>query len=462
MRTAILPWLVAGTFFMELLDGTVIATALPQMGQSFGVGPADLSIGMTAYLLTLAVFIPVSGWVADRFGARAVFGGAIVLFTLSSVACGASVELWQFVAARMVQGLAGAMMTPVGRMVVIRATPKHRLVQAISTITWPGLLAPVLGPPVGGFITTFLTWRWIFWLNLPLGLLALGMVLTFVSDERGTARPFDRVGFFLSGAALAGIMGGLDELGRPGASLVWAAVILVVSAGLAVAAVRHANKHPHPMLDLSASRVPTLRVNLLWGGFFRVGFNTIPFLMPLLLQVGFGMSAFDAGLLILYGAAADLASKFMLPTLYRRVGFRRVLVANGTLGALTLAAFALLRPSTPDWGIVAAMLVHGFSRSVQFGALNTLSFVDVAPSQTGPASTLVSMLNQMSTGLGIGFAAVLVHALAWGGGGDASRPDLWVFRAAFVIASLLPLMAVPFYARLPRDAGASIFLPKPG
>jgi EmrB/QacA subfamily drug resistance transporter len=251
----LLPLLVAVTFFMENLDGTVIATALPQMGASFGVGPADLSIGLTAYLLTLAVFIPVSGWVADRFGGRTVFAAAITVFTLASLLCGLSNSVTAFVLARIVQGIGGAMMVPVGRMVVMRATPKPDIMRAMATITWPGLVAPVLGPPVGGFITTYATWRWIFWLNLPVGLIALILALTLVPNERGQRRPFDRAGFILSGAALAGLMYGLDEFARPGADWRAAAAILLTSAALAVLAVRHA-KAPaasHPLRSISGA-----------------------------------------------------------------------------------------------------------------------------------------------------------------------------------------------------------------
>ena len=424
MSLPVLPLLVAVTFFMENLDGTVIATALPQMGASFGVGPADLSIGMTAYLLTLAVFIPVSGWVADRFGARTVFTSAIFLFTLASLLCGLSNSVSAFVLARIVQGIGGAMMVPVGRMVVMRSTPKPQMMRAISTITWPGLVAPVLGPPVGGFITTYATWRWIFWLNLPIGLVALALAVYLVPNERGHRRPFDYVGFALSGAALSGLMYGLDELGRPGANWRIAAAILLVSAGLGILAVRHARRHRHPMLDLGPTRIPTFAVNIWSGSLFRIAFNAMPFLVPLLLQVGFGMTAFDAGLLILIGAAGDLAAKTITVRLFRAAGFRPVLIANSILGALALLSTLLLTRGSSHWEIAAVLLGYGLTRSLQFSAGATLALADIPPSLAAPASTLLSMIMQMTSGMGVAFGAIVLHLAVWLHGGNPDTPGV--------------------------------------
>jgi EmrB/QacA subfamily drug resistance transporter len=450
----LLPLLVAVTFFMENLDGTVIATALPQMGASFGVGPADLSIGLTAYLLTLAVFIPVSGWVADRFGGRTVFAAAITVFTLASLLCGLSNSVTAFVLARIVQGIGGAMMVPVGRMVVMRATPKPDIMRAMATITWPGLVAPVLGPPVGGFITTYATWRWIFWLNLPVGLIALALALTLVPNERGQRRPFDRAGFILSGAALAGLMYGLDEFARPGADWRAAAAILLTSAALAVVAVRHAKRHPHPMLDLGPSRIPSFAVNIWSGSAFRIAFNAMPFMVPLLLQVGFGMTAFDAGLLILIGAAGDLAIKAITVPLFRAAGFRRVLIVNSVLGALALLATTLLSRGSPAWTIALVMLGYGVTRSLNFSAGATLAMVDIPPGLAAPASTLMSMLMQMSSGMGVAFGAITLHAAVWFRGGNPDAPDIADFRIVFAAAALLALSAVIGYIKLSPAAGA--------
>lgn len=452
----VLPLLVAGTFFMENLDGTVIATALPQMGASFGVGPADLSIGMTAYLLTLAVFIPVSGWVADRFGARSVFATAILIFTVASVACGLATSIDQFVAARIVQGAGGALMTPVGRMVVVRGTPKQHLVRAIGTITWPGLVATVIGPPVGGLITTYATWRWIFWLNLPLGLVALVLVWRLVPNDRGNSRPFDRVGFVLSGAALAGLMEGMDELGRPGASWWVALGILAVCAGLGALAVRHARGHPHPLLDLGPAGIPTFAVNIWSGSLFRIGYNAMPYLVPLLLQVGFGMSAFAAGSLILIGAIGDVAMKTVTTRLFRWFGFRNVLMVNCLIGTAALASFSLLRPGVAEWAIAGLLLFYGCTRSLQFTATTTLAFADVPPALAAPASTLVSMLMQMTTGMGVAFGAIVLHGVVWMHGGSAILPGIIDFRLCFLAAAAVTLLSMIGYWRLSPDAGSAI------
>ena len=453
----IVPLIVAGTFFMENLDGTVIATALPQMGGSFAVQPAALSIGITAYLLTLAIFIPISGWVADRFGARTVFGGAITVFTAASVVCGLSGSLWQFTGARVVQGIGGAMMVPVGRMVVLRSTDKRDLMRAMSTITWPGLVAPVLGPPVGGFITTYATWRWIFFLNVPLGLLALALVLWFIANDRGPERrPFDAVGFVLSGTALAGLMYGLDQIGNARADGAVTAAILLCCTALGLVAVRHSLRHPTPLLDLSPCRIPTFAANIWAGSLFRIAINTIPFLAPLLLQTLFGMSAFKAGLLILIGASGDLAMKTVTTPILRRFGFRIVLLVNGTCTATAIVAFSVLSPGVPEWLIAAVLLAGGICRSMQFTAFSTLAFADIPPQKTAPASTLTSMVIQMTLGMGVAFGAVALHLAALLHGGGSEAPTILDFRLAFAAAGCVAAASLLGIARLDRGAGASV------
>ena len=287
---------------MENLDGTVIATAMPQMARSFGASPVDLNIGMTAYLLALAVFIPISGWLADRFGARRVFAGAIGLFTASSVLCGLSNGLWEFTAARVLQGLGGAMMVPVGRLVVLRTTAKQDLLRSIAYITWPGLAAPILGPPVGGFITTYASWRWIFLLNVPLGLLGVVLAHWLIPNSRSSQkRPFDWIGFILISAACVSLMYGLDLIGRHEIHRLTTGLLLVCSLALGVAAVWHVRRHPHPLIDLSSLRVPTFAVTIWGGSLFRIAIGATPFLLPLMFQIGFGMNAFTSGLLVLSG-----------------------------------------------------------------------------------------------------------------------------------------------------------------
>src|ERR1700722_19358647 len=292
----LIPVLVAGAFFMGNLDGTVIATALPQMAQSFQVGPVSLNVGMTAYMLTLSVFIPISGWIADRFGARTVFGGAIAVFTVSSVFCGLSNGLAEFVTARVIQGIGGAMMVPVGRLVVLRSTEKQHLLRATSFITWPGLAAPVLGPPVGGFITTYASWRWIFFLNVPLGLIGIVLSALWISNNREDRnRPFDWTGFVSSAVACSTLMYGLELVGQQPTP--WPEITLLLSLSLATGwlMVWHSERHPTPLISLSSLRIRTFAVTIWGGSLFRIAISVIPFLLPLLFQIGFGLSAFRSG-----------------------------------------------------------------------------------------------------------------------------------------------------------------------
>ena len=288
--------LVAGTFFMENLDATVITPAIPQMARSFAVRPIDLNSGVSAYMLTLGIFIPVSGWVADRFGARKVFAAAISVFTLASLVCGLAQTLPEFVLVRILQGIGGAMMVPVGRLVVLRVTPKDRLIQAIATLTWPALVAPVLGPPLGGLIADQAGWRWIFYLNLPLGLVAFVVALVLVPESRGESQhPFDWAGFLLAGGALFCLLYMAELLGRP--EIAWFEAAALAAAGLVLLAigVRHLKRVAYPMVDLSSLRVPTFAVTIWGGSLFRMGLSAIPFLLPVMFQIGFGYDAFEAG-----------------------------------------------------------------------------------------------------------------------------------------------------------------------
>ena len=315
--------LVAGAFFMENLDGTVIATALPQMAQSFHSSPVDLNMGMTAYLLTLAVFIPVSGWVADRLGPRTVFSSAIAVFTFASVLCGFSNTLWQFTAARILQGLGGAMMVPVGRLVVLRVTEKKDLMLAMAYIIWPGLVAPVIGPPAGGFITTYSSWRWIFFLNVPLGLIGITLAMLWIKNERDSeVRPFDWLGFTLAGTACTSFMYSLELLGRQKEQ--WSEVSLFLGYSVVAGwlAVRHMSKSRHPLIDFACLREKTFAISIWGGSLFRIAINASPFLLPLMFQVPFGMTAFQSGLLILAMFAGNLTMKSVTTPVLRKFGFK--------------------------------------------------------------------------------------------------------------------------------------------
>ncbi|TDN63397.1 MFS transporter [Paraburkholderia sp. BL10I2N1] len=453
-----LPYIVAATFFMEYLDTTVVATALPQMARSFGVGPNSLSLGMTAYMLALAIFIPVSGWVADRCGSRTVFFGAIVVFTLASVLCGVSQNEVEFTAARVLQGVGGAMMVPVGRLIVVRSTEKSRLMQAISTITWPAIVAPVVGPPIGGFITTYASWRWIFLLNVPVGIAVLAVVAALVPNLRGTdRRPLDVVGLVLSGATLTSTLYGAELASQPGTKP-WGALGFV-AAGLVFGfiAFRHARHHPHPLIDVSTLKVPTFSVTVVTGSLTRIGIGAVPYLMPLLFQIGFGLSAFKSGLLLLASALGNLGMKALTTRILRRFGFRMVSIVDVAVAGVFIIACGLLTPAAPLALVLIVVFVYGVARSMQFSLLATLAYADVPQPQMNAASTLWSAAAQMTIGLGIAFGAVSLRLGALVHGEEAGRPfTLDDFRLAFLFAGLLTFVSVLGYMRMAHDAGQSV------
>ena len=458
MRTpsAALPYIVAGTFFMEYLDTTIIATALPQMAQSFSVGPNEVSLGMTAYMLTLAVFIPISGWIADRFGSRTVFGSALVIFTIASMFCGLSQGLISFTAARVLQGMGGAMMVPVGRMIVVRNTEKNRLMRAISTITWPAIVAPVVGPTLGGFITTYASWHWVFFLNVPFGVAALTAIIAVVPNQRSTEqRPLDLKGFLLSGVALISLLYGTELASHQDASFAWAVAFMVGGILVGALAVRHFRRVANPLLDLSNLRIPTFAVTVLSGSATRIGIETVPYLSPLLFQIGFGLSPFHSGLLLLATATGNLGMKAFTTPILRAFGFRRVAVVNSVLAALFVLACAWLVPATPMVVMVVVLFCYGLFRSLQFTTLATLAYADVDDTQKGPASTLWSVAQQMTIGLGIAFAALALRLAAlFHAPLPAATPfALRDFHWAFIAGSALILCSVVGYVRLPRDAG---------
>ncbi|CAG9232513.1 EmrB/QacA subfamily drug resistance transporter [Paraburkholderia tropica] len=453
-----LPYIVAATFFMEYLDTTVIATALPQMAHSFGIGPNSLSLGVTAYMLALAIFIPASGWVADRCGSRTVFFGAVLTFTIASVLCGIAQNLPEFVAARVLQGMGGAMMVPVGRMIVVRSTEKSRLMQAISTITWPAIAAPVVGPPVGGFITTYASWRWIFLLNVPFGIAVLVAIMAMVPNLRGEQRrPLDVLGLVLSGAALTAILYGAELASQPGENP-WRAAALVV-AGVLIGAMAffHAKRHTHPLIDVSTLKIPTFSVTVVTGSVTRVGIGAAPYLMPLLFQIGFGLSAFKSGLLLLASALGNLGMKALTTRILERWGFRLVSVVDVTIAGLSMIACGLLTPGVPLAIVLIVVFIYGVTRSMQFSTLATLAYADVAQPQMSAASTLWSAASQMTNGLGIAFGALALRmAASYNGETTGHAFSLDDFRLAFLGAGLLTLLSVWGYAQMARDAGRNV------
>lgn len=455
-RQWLIALIVAFAFFMEMLDGSVIATALPQMAATFHDNPVNLSIGMSAYLLTLAIFIPASGWIADRFGSRTVFLFAIALFTAASVLCGFSNSLVEFTASRVLQGVGGAMMVPVGRLVVLRSSDKSNLVNLMQFVTVPGLVAPVLGPPIGGFITTFSSWRWIFFLNIPIGLLGIALVAAYMVNHKGVERrAFDTLGFVLSGTGVAALLFGLDQLGRTiGDPTLTAALIGggIVVCGLAFF---HLRRAAHPLIDLSLFRIPTFGLTTLFAGTgFRIVIGSTPFLWPLMFQVGFGMSAFASGSLIIACAAGDLGMKIYARRILRTFGFKRVLVYNGLISAGTVALCALFGASTPVLAIAFVLFLIGLSRSVQFGSFNALTFVDIPPERMSAASSLASTIQQMAFGMGIAFGALALHGAALINHNVAQTYTVADFRLAFLAAAALAILSALAFTKLDPRAGA--------
>jgi EmrB/QacA subfamily drug resistance transporter len=438
--------------FMQNLDSTVIATALPTMAKAFGADPVHMNVALTSYLLSLAVFIPASGWVADRYGARTVFRAAIAVFTIGSILCGRADSLAFLVVSRILQGIGGAMMVPVGRLVLLRTAAKTELVAAMAWLTVPALLGPVLGPPVGGFIVTYFNWRWIFDINVPIGVLGIVLVSMFVDDVREPPRGrFDGFGLLLCGVALSGLMFGLETAGR--GVVPQSTTLLMIGVGLVaiVGYLLHARRHPAPLLDLSLMRLPCFGVAMSAMMLFRTGIGAIPFLLPLMFQVGFGDSAVESGLITFASSAGALVMKPATQSALRWFGFRDTLVWNGLLSAVMIALCAAFRPTWPAAAIYGALLIGGFFRSLQFTAYNTLAYGDVPRSRMSSATSLYVTGQQLAATIGISAGAVSLE-LSMAASGHVT-PQPMDFSHAFLVVAMFTLIAAPIALLMPRNAG---------
>ncbi|WP_237415792.1 DHA2 family efflux MFS transporter permease subunit [Acinetobacter nectaris] len=448
--------LVALTFFMENLDATIIVTALPTMAQTFNVMPIDLNIGISAYLLAVATFIPISGWLADRFGARTIFMSAVLLFTLASILCGLSTSLETFIFSRVLQGVGGAMMVPVGRLVVIRKALKAELVQAIAYITWPGLVAPIIGPALGGFIVMHTIWQWIFYINIPLGLAAIYASYRLIENTKNNEiGKFDFIGFLLLAIACLSIMYAMEQLGKQLDN-----ILPYLSLGLFgfctfFCAVFYMKRVEQPLLKFDAFKEKTFSVSIIGGSIFRVAMSAIPFLLPLLFQLAFGLSALQAGLLVLTVFVGNLAMKPFTTQLMRYFGFRKILIVNGVIGALTIASTAVFTPTTP-WGVmVLLMFISGLSRSLQFTCYNSLSFADILPKDKRYAATQFSLFFQISLGVGVALAALILRTAMYFNG-HVAHAELIDFQVTFIIVAVVSLLSLWDAYRLAKNAGDSV------
>ena len=454
-RERIIPLIVAVALFMEHMDSTVISTALPAIANDIGANPLALKLAITSYLLSLAIFIPASGWIADRFGARTVFRAAIVVFMIGSIGCAVSGSLTDFVIARTVQGMGAAMMSPVGRLVLIRSVPKRDLVNAMAWVSMPALVGPMLGPPVGGFITTYFSWHWIFIINLPIGFLGIALATRYIEDFRTEElAPFDFVGMVLLGIGIAGVVIGVSVLGIGFLPWTNAAALVVVGAIFIAAYLVYARRKPSPVIDLTLLRLPTFRASLAGGFMFRLGVGALPFLLPLMLQIGFGMTPFNSGLITFTGAAGAIAMKAVASPILRRFGFRTILVVNCLVSGSFLAACAAFTAATPVAVMVTVLLIGGFFRSLQFTCINAIAFADVEQARVSRATSLTAAAQQLALSAGVAFGALTVQLVVHlRGSGPLVASD---FAPAFIAVATVSALSLFIFARLPADAGAEL------
>jgi EmrB/QacA subfamily drug resistance transporter len=433
----------------------VVSTALPAIAHSMGESPLRLNLAITSYLLSLGIFIPLSGWMADRFGARTVFCSAIIVFTIGSIACSAVNNLPEFVAARILQGMGGAMMVPVGRLVVLRSVPKHDLVNAMAWLTVPALLGPMMGPPLGGFISTYGSWRGIFLINIPIGILGLALALRFITnfkeERRGT---FDAYGFVIVSIGVATTMFGFENAGHGILSSNVVTALLVVGIVLLTLYYRHAQRASAPIIDLTLFRMGTYRASVMGGFVFRMGLGALPFLTPMMLQLGFGLTPFASGMITFAGAAGAITMKFAAGPIIRYFGYRRVLIANTLICAAFMASYGLFTSKTPHLVIILVLLIGGFFRSLQFTSINTIAYAEIDAQRMSRATTLVSVAQKLSLSFGVGIGALVLHVMLVTSGRDALIAS--DFSSAYFFIACLSVMSLIFFVPLPAHAGDEV------
>ncbi len=454
-RAILTPLIVAMSLLMETVDSTVISTSLPLIAADLQTDPLSLKLAMTTYLLSLAVFIPASGWIADRFGAKRVYCAALVIFAVGSVLSGSVTSLWQLVLTRALQGIGGSLMVPVARLIVLKSVPREQMVAAFVWLTVPAMIGPLLGPPVGGFISTYFSWRWIFFLNIPFCALGVALAVLFIEDVREDhPGRFDMLGFMLSGIGFSGVVFGFSLLGGHFVSWPVNAVIFFTGVASLAAYVMHARRAENPVLDLTLLRIQTFSIALIGGTIFRVCNGAVPFLMPLLFQVGFGMTPIESGLTTFFGGIGATCMKLTAPPILRHLGFRNTLTINGAIVAVFYMAVALFTSQTPHWVILGVLLASGFFRSLQFTAANGLAFADIESQRMSRATTLNAAVQQAAASCGVALGAAGVDFSRY----MAGREQIAVadFGVAFIGMGVISLLSVIAFRRMPANAAEGI------
>jgi len=459
-REVLLPLIVACALFVENMDSTVLSTALPEIARDLHTDPVALKLALTSYLLSLAVFIPVSGWVADRFGARPTFIAAIGVYLFGSICCASGETLGGLVASRFLQGIGGAMMVPVGRLVILRSVPKSELVKSMAWLTIPALIGPVVGPPLGGLIATYWHWRWIFLINIPIGLVGVAMAWRFMPDLReAEPRPLDVVGLLLSGLGLGLTIFGFSSLGGH----LWpshiSAGVLLVGVLSMLGYVVHAQRHPNPLIDLNLFRLPTFRAGVVGGSLFRIGIGATPFLLPLMLQLGFGLTPLQSGSITFISAVGAMFMKTLTARIFHRFGFRPTLIFSTLVASALLATYGWFTPTSPYPLLLSVLLVGGLFRSLNFTGLNALTYDEVDAERMSQATSLSSMVQQLSLSLGVTLGAFALTLSGFFRGTEST--ELANFTIAFTVIALVSASSIVFFARLSPDAGQELAGRKP-
>lgn len=454
-RTRRIALIVAAAAFMQNLDGTIIVTALPALGHAFGVEASDMSVGITTYLLALAATLPVMGWLADKFGARNVFAAAVAVFTIASLLCALAQGLTSFVAARALQGMGTALMSSVGRLVVMRNTDNRNMLTAVALMVWPSLAAPIIGPTLGGLIVTYAAWPWIFLVNVPIGIAGVCLILIFIpAGAHGDPPPLDVPGLGLSSAAMVCLVAGLELMAHSPSPIAPAALVLL-GLGLGWVAYRRFKGDSRALIPLGALRVQSFRAaSLLGGGPFRMAVNATPFLMPLMFQLALGWSPVKSGLVLLGYFAGNLGIKPFTVGVLRRLGFRKALLCTSTFSAVGVAACCLFTPATPDWLIFLILACAGAARSMQFTSLDSLTYCEIPQEMRTGATGLWAVTNQLAAVLGVAFASLAINLSRNARGAD--QLGLVDFRVALGALAVISLMSLPAFLALPKSVGADV------